>query len=145
MLELLIENLPPAVRTVRKLYDLRSGGYFIPPRHEMSAIDDSYIPHWRHKLAVLYDCIESPVADILFTLVFNLKGQKVLETGTSRGFSTCHLAAGVIQQGGFVVTIDPLPAPWFLWRESALSNSIKHIPKSSENAVEDIERLLHGD
>lgn len=145
MLELLVENLPPAVRTVRKLYDLESGGYFIPMRHEMTFVDDSYIPHWRHKLPVLYDCIETPVADMLYTLVFNLKGRKVLETGTSRGFSTCHLAAAVIQQGGVVVTIDPFPAPWFLWRDSALAKSITHIPKSSENAVEDIERLLGRD
>lgn len=145
MIELLLENLPPAVRAVRKLYDLRSGGYFIPMRHEMKAVDDSYIPQWRHKLPVLYDCVEVPVADILFSLVFNLRGKKVLETGTSRGFSTCHLAAAVVQQHGTVITVDPFPAPWFLWQDSALAPIIRHIPKNAEDAVIEIEKILDGD
>jgi len=130
MFEHLLETLPESARACRALYDAPSGGYRMPPRHENRPLRQDEVPRLRESCSALqYDCVEPPVADLLYSLVVNTRSRRILETGTSRGFSTCHLAAGVLFDADpatppQVVTIDPAPAPHLFFEGSRLAETI---------------------
>lgn len=115
MYEYLLDALPESAQVCRRLYDVETGGYHLPLREDNVALQSVDIEFYRSNYPnVLFDCVETPVADLLFSLVVNTRSRWILETGTSRGFSTSHLAAGARFVGGDaarVLTIDLAPAP----------------------------------
>lgn len=115
MFEFLFETLPESALACRRLYDVRTGGYHLPLREHNVALRLAEVDLCRSRHPdVVYDCVETPVADLLYSLVVNTRSRWILETGTSRGFSTSHLAAGARFVGGDsarVLTIDRAPAP----------------------------------
>ncbi|HEU4457660.1 MAG TPA: class I SAM-dependent methyltransferase [Methylibium sp.] len=135
MFEHLLSALPEAARACRALYDLPTGGYHLPPRHEHRPLSMDDVPACRQQYTrVQFDCVEVPVADLLYTLVVNTASRRLLETGTSRGFSTCHLAAGARFDGGEaaqLVTIDPQPTAHPMFEGSALAGSIQPLHADS--------------
>jgi predicted O-methyltransferase YrrM len=129
MFEVLDDYLPSAVKMFRRCYDPASGGYHVPFSRDIKS------PFTFHNIMALrrecdepvYDSVEVPVADLLFNLCRNSRAVRILETGTSRGFSTCHLAAAVGDvPEGFVLTIDPFPGACFLWEGAEIAQKITH-------------------
>ena len=105
MLESLLQLLPPAVIAMRAAYQPGSGGYLIDG-------------------TLHYDCVEVPVADLLYVLAINARAVNIIETGTGGGFSTCHLAAAAKINGGVVTTYDPSPVREPLWDTSLPINAV---------------------
>ena len=128
MFEALLQTLPESALACRALYDVASGGYHLPLREHNRRLTREEVPQYRALYPqVHYDCIEVPVADLLYSLVVNTRSARILETGTSRGFSTCHLAAGarfVDERAAQVITLDPAPASNLFFEGSALAGSI---------------------
>lgn len=135
MFETLLEHLPEPARACRRLYDPATGGYHLPPRPEHHHITLADVPALRARHSqVQYDCIELPVADLLSSLVINTHSRLILETGTSRGFSTSHLAAAarcVHGDAAKVITLDLAPTPEPMFAGSALATSIDNIQTDS--------------
>lgn len=123
MFEVLHDNLPEAVKLFRRQYDPATGGYQVPPREAFSGISADIVSTWTN-LRPMYDSVEVPVADLLFSLCYNAHAVNILETGTSRGFSTCHLAAAVKENNGKVVTLDLAPAKHLLWQGTDLDEYV---------------------
>lgn len=135
MFEQVLQRLPEVVRACRRLYDPVTGGYHVPPRplHHAFGLADVEALRRRHP-QLQYDCVEVPVADLLASLVINTHSRLVLETGTSRGFSTAHLAAAahcVHGDRARVVTIDPAPTPHPMFERSPLASVIRPQPVDS--------------
>lgn len=128
MFEILLQTLPETALTCRALYDASSGGYHLPLREHNRPMHRGEVETLRQQYPrPLYDCVEVPVADLLYTLVLNTRSLHILETGTSRGFSTCHLAAGacaVDAAAARLISVDPAPAPHLFFEESPLAASI---------------------
>jgi predicted O-methyltransferase YrrM len=128
MFEDLLANLPEAALACRRLYDASSGGYHLPHRDHQDRFGLADVAAMRQRFAqVQYDCIEVPVADLLATLIVNTRSRLILETGTSRGFSTCHLAAAarcVHGAAARVVTLDPALVPNRFYVGAGLAASI---------------------
>lgn len=135
MFEHLLKALPEAAHACRALYDVRTGGYHLPPRIENTPLRLADVDKFREMHPQLqYDCIEAPVADLLYSLVVNTHSGRILETGTSRGFSTCHLAAGarfVAEGDARLVTIDIQPSPHLFFAGSPLEECIESIQADS--------------
>lgn len=145
VLEFLFDNLPTQVKEFRRQYDASNGGYRVPPRLHFNGIDSGKSAEWNN-LPIQYDPVELPVADLLFNLAYNSKSKNVLETGTSRGFSTCHLATAVLAQSGKVVTIDLDPLPYHLWEATSLEQSIFFLKgKSSLEVRPEVESIINGE
>jgi len=144
MYEVLNERLPIAAKLVRSLYDRDSGGYFIPPRDLMRCVEPQLLETWRRTMSVQYDCVEAPVADFLFELAYNMRCKFIVETGTSRGFSSCHLASAIDAPDGKLITIDPSPAPLLLWKGSELEKKITHVPAISIEVANNIREFSNG-
>ncbi|MBT9486932.1 MAG: class I SAM-dependent methyltransferase [Rubrivivax sp.] len=115
MFELVHARLPETVRACRLLYDTATGGYHLPSREEQPVFGLADVDRMRAAHTKLqYDCIEAPVADLLCSLVVNTRSRLILETGTSRGFSTAHLAAAARSVHGDearVVSLDKNEVP----------------------------------
>ena len=128
MYEHLLKVLPEAALACRALYDVENGGYHIPLRVDNVLLELSRIDAYRASYPeVCFDCVEAPVADLLYALVVNTRSRWILETGTSRGFSTSHLAAGASFVGGAearVVSVDFAPAPNPFFKGSSLATNI---------------------
>ena len=144
MYEHLLRALPESALACRALYDSESGGYWLPPRSENRQIKLDEVPTLRgqHDRAQ-FDCIEAPVADLLYSVLVNTRSRLVLETGTSRGFSTSHLAAAVRFVAGDkarVVTLDIAPTPNPFFADSDVAQSITAIAADSLSV--DVSRLL---
>jgi predicted O-methyltransferase YrrM len=143
MLEYLFDNLPDHVKWFRRRYDPVSGGYKVPAKFDFKGIDSDCTEGWDN-LPIQYDSIELPVADAAYSIAINNYSSNILETGTSRGFSTSHLAVAAKANNGTVITIDPHPAPHLLWENSDLSSTIKLIRKLSTDAKTDVQSILNG-
>lgn len=146
MYEHLLKTLPESVHACRALYDTDSGGYHLPLRADNRPPRLRDVAAWRAEFRqVHYDCIEPTVADLLYALIVNTRSRLVLETGTSRGFSTCHLAAGVCFEGaeGRVVTIDPAPAPNPFFGGTPLAQRI--VPMRTDSLTLDLSTALDGE
>ena len=97
-------------------------------------------------LSIQYDPVELPVADLLFNLAYNSHSKNILETGTSRGFSTCHLATAALARAGKLITIDLDPLPYHLWEGSKLEPTIYFLKgRSSLEVKSDVEGILNGE
>jgi predicted O-methyltransferase YrrM len=135
MLEFLFNSLPESARACRRLYQPENGGYNLPPRDRNHLLRESQLADYvRDYSKVQYDCVEVPVADLLYTLVVNTHARRVLETGTSRGFSTCHLAAGVAcnhGDAGLVVSVDLEALPSRFFENSAVGRCVQAVTADS--------------
>ena len=144
MFEALLESLPESALACRALYDVASGGYHLPLREHNRRLTRAEVPQYRALYPqVHYDCIEVPVADLLYSLVVNTRSARILETGTSRGFSTCHLAAGarfVDERAAQVISIDPAPAANLFFEGSTLAESI--VPVRADSLRFDLTQAL---
>ena len=128
MFELVHARLPEAVRACRLLYDTTTGGYHLPTRelHPEFGLADVERMRAAHPKPQ-YDCIEAPVADLLCSLVVNTRSRLILETGTSRGFSTAHLAAAARSVHGDdarVVSLDISDVPNRFYLKGEVRQSI---------------------
>jgi predicted O-methyltransferase YrrM len=145
VLEFLFDNLPTQVKEFRRQYDALSGGYRVPPRLHFYGIDSGKSAEWVN-LPIQYDPVELPVADLLFNLAYNSHSKNILETGTSRGFSTCHLATAALARQGKVITIDLDPLPYHLWEATKLEPLIHFLKgRSSLDVKSDVESILGGE
>jgi predicted O-methyltransferase YrrM len=145
VLEFLFDNLPTQVKEFRLQYDTSTGGYRVPPRLHFYGIDSGKTAEWSN-LPVQYDPVELPVADLLFNLAYNSHSKNILETGTSRGFSTCHLATAALARKGKVITIDLDPLPYHLWEATKLEPLIHSLKGRSSLVVkQDVEEILSGE
>lgn len=144
MLEALLQTLPESALACRALYEVDSGGYHLPLREHNRRLTRAEVPQYRALYPqVQYDCIEVPVADLLYSLVVNTRSAHILETGTSRGFSTCHLAAGarfVDAHGAQVITVDPAPAANLFFEGAAIAESI--VPVRADSLHFDLAQAL---
>jgi len=135
MYEYLLELLPESVRTCRALYDYANGGYPIPVRAQNHQLRMSDLDEYRRTYDKLqFDPVEAPVADLLYSLVVNTRSAVILETGTSRGFSTSHLAAGAAVSGeshARVITIDKERLPHRFFEGSQIERLITPINDDS--------------
>jgi predicted O-methyltransferase YrrM len=81
---------------------------------------------------------ERPVCQSWYWLIRMARAREILETGTYYGYSTCHLAAAVRDNGGGrVTTIDPWKL-WHLWEGSELQSFIQWIPATSQDALPEL-------
>ena len=81
---------------------------------------------------------ELPVCRSWYWLARMVGARQILETGTYLGYSTCHLAAAVRDNGGGqVTTVDPWVLP-HLWDGSELQSFVHWIPKASQDALAEI-------
>lgn len=128
MFERVLDELPESVRACRRLYEPETGGYHLPRRDLQEPIGLADVDRLRATHSDLqFDSIETPVADLLCSLVINTRSRLILETGTSRGFSTAHLAAAARCVHGHrarVITLDPNEVPHRFYRETPLAASI---------------------
>ncbi|MCA8966424.1 MAG: class I SAM-dependent methyltransferase [Planctomycetes bacterium] len=128
MFERILDGLPEMARAARRLYDPDSGGYHLPTREDQQPFGLADVERmWAVHTTLQYDCIETPVADLLASLVVNTRARTILETGTSRGFSTAHLAAAaraVHGDSARVVTLDAEAVPNRFFEGSDLARSI---------------------
>ena len=122
-------SLPARVIEVERTYDPASGGFRLGPEGHVGFAD-----------------VEVEVAKLWLALVRLLKPMTILETGTHRGYSTCHLAAGVRDNAadlrvkpGHIWTIDPAPHD-HLWRGSDLETLITFVNVTSQAAFEAMAR-----
>jgi len=134
--EHLLRTLPESTLACRALYDPESGGYWLPRRSENRQLTLAEVPSLReqHADAAQFDCIEAPVADLLYSIVVNTRSKLLLETGTSRGFSTSHLAAAarfVDGEQARVVTLDIAPTPEPFLAHSDLAEAITAVRADS--------------
>ena len=53
--------------------------------------------------------VARPVAELLYVLVIQKNAQRIVEFGTSHGYSTIHLAAAADKTGGRVYSVDSMP------------------------------------
>ena len=139
MYEELLRTLPESALACRALYDSESGGYWLPPRSENRRLTLAEVPALREQHGpAQFDCVEAPVADLLFSVVVNTRSRLVLETGTSRGFSTSHLAAATRFVAGArarVVTLDIAPTPQPFFADSDLAPAITALQADSLSVV----------
>ena len=135
MFEKLLDLLPESVRACRRLYDPQTGGYHLPLREANHPISLAQVDAMRERhTQPQYDCIEVPVADLLGSLVINIRAQLILETGTSRGFSTAHLAAAarcVHGPDAKVISIDLAPTANLMFEGSPLASTIVAVKADS--------------
>ncbi len=147
MLEFLFSVLPQSALACRRLYDVKTGGYHLPPRELNVPLEPSDVDRLRASHPdVVFDCIETPVADLLYALVVNTRSRWILETGTSRGFSTSHLAAGasfVDAESARVLTIDLAPTPHPFFEGTTLARHITAI--RADSLALDLRPVLRDD
>lgn len=128
MFERILDGLPEMARAARQLYDPDSGGYHLPTREDQQPFGLADVERMRAEHTKLqYDSIEAPVADLLASLVVNTRARTILETGTSRGFSTAHLAAAARAVHGDdarVITLDVEAVPHRFFEGAAAARSI---------------------
>lgn len=146
MFELVLDGLPEMARAARRLYDPESGGYHLPPRDEQKPFGLADLPRLlAQPTPPQYDCIEVPVADLLCSLVLNTRSRLILETGTSRGFSTSHLAAAarcVHGDAAQVISLDPAEVPNRFYLGSEAARSIQ--PRRVDSLTQDPRELAQG-
>lgn len=74
MFEAPLQTLPESALACRALYDVASGGYHLPLREHNRRLRREDAPQFRALYPqVHYDCIEVPVADLLYSLVVNTR------------------------------------------------------------------------
>lgn len=143
MFEQILATLPEAVRATRMLYEPETGGYHLPRRDLQQTFGLADVARMRAEhVALQYDCIETPVADLLSSLVVNTRSRLILETGTSRGFSTSHLAAAarcVHGAAARVVTLDVEHVPHRFFCDTEITATIEH---RLENSLDQDPRAL---
>lgn len=141
LFEQILKNIGSQSRICRQLYEPRSGGYHLPVRMQAERLSEEAIGTYRSKYPeVRYDCVELPVADLLASLVLNTGSTTIIETGTSRGFSTCHLAAAarIVATDAVVHTLDSKLGPnRFFESEDIAENIVATIGNSLEFDVQD--------
>lgn len=136
-------SLPSLARTFAAAYDRSTGGYRVPPRHEMTQpFSMQEIEYWQQQCASApqYDAVELEVAMMLYSLVRLTEARSILETGCSRGFSTSFLASGVVDNGGGEVISIDVEKCFHLWEGSEIGSSIQFLQMSSSDAG----RLIPG-
>jgi predicted O-methyltransferase YrrM len=112
-------ELPTQVRRYQMTYDRFTGGYIQGKRGEVD-----------------YGSIELEVGELYRAMVWLLKPQRVLETGTYNGYSTCCIAAALRDIGPdtSVITVDPDPKP-HLWERTELEKHIRWLEMYSQDAA----------
>lgn len=139
-------NIPTSLSELAKLYSLsydsKTGGYLTPPRHLVTkpfTLED--VNEWKIKCTEfpMYDSIELEVAIALYSIIRLTGAKNILETGCSRGFSTCFLAAGVSDNnGGKVTTVDTVSC-FHLWEGSNLEKFINFNQMQSFDLYKNVE------
>jgi predicted O-methyltransferase YrrM len=140
-------RLNEQARLFARTYDPRTGGYRVPVRDQMPRLTPEIVDGFRQSVpadAHQWDSIEVEVAQWLYSVAKLTSAKRILETGCSRGFSTCFLAAAVSgTKEGLVVTIDPAEL-WHLWDDSPLEGLIEWIPGYSTECVQTVDEVTQG-
>ena len=142
MFEQILDQLPEQSQACRLLYNAETGGYHLPPCDQNIPISFDNVSSFREIYpGNQYDCIEVPVADLIASLVVNTRSQLILETGTSRGFSSSHLAAAArvcAGQKARVITLDIDSLLSRMFEGTTLSSTIEsYIGNSIDFNLED--------
>lgn len=133
-------SLPPFAKLFATAYNTSFGGYMAPPRDQTRPFTAADILAWRQQYAdkPQYDSVELEVASFIYSLIRMTGAKSILETGCSRGFSTCFLAAGVNDNGGGrVVSID-VDELFHLWEGSEVGKQVHFMKMSSTEALESL-------
>jgi predicted O-methyltransferase YrrM len=118
-------RFPQAVLDHESKYGFSHGGYVLSPGAEP-----------------VYGSVEVEVGRVWYSLMMMMRPQRVLETGTHFGYSTCCIAAALRDLSAVdgtpreLVTIDPAPMP-HLWEGTDLAPFIRWIPKLSFDVAKD--------
>lgn len=88
---------------------------------------------------IQYDSIELEVGHFYYQFIRLTKPLNVLETGVSKGYSTCCIAAALKKNRhkGHVYCVDPFPYP-HLWLGTDLEQYITYFPKKSQDALPEL-------
>jgi predicted O-methyltransferase YrrM len=125
---------PVELRHFESLYDKHSGNWQVPyPTVKIQAHDKKLYPR------LTADSIELETGHLLYCLVKLLEPSLVLETGVSRGYSTCCIASAlkVSAKTAHVYCVDPADFP-HLWEGTDLEGYITWIPKVSQDCLPDV-------
>ena len=137
-------ELPSRVALFAQLYDAETGGYLAPDPGLPFRLRADRIEKIRANAKRTYfDPVELEVAEFLMALAKMISAKYILETGTSRGFSTCYLATAAASNfpDGKVVTIDPRICP-HLWSGSNLKKHISWIRGKSQNSMAKVDKIM---
>jgi predicted O-methyltransferase YrrM len=120
-------HFPPSVLEHESKYGFSHGGYVLSPG-----------------AAPVYGSVEVEVGRTWYALMMLARPQRVLETGTHFGYSTCCIAAALRDLSAVdgkpreLITIDPAPMP-HLWEGTDLAPFIRWVPKLSFDVAKEWE------
>ena len=129
------------------LYNFQTGGYKSAIRAETPVLTPEICQHYWASIPSeqeQYDSVELEVALFLYNIVKMTQARRVIETGTSRGFSSSFLAAA-LQGRGMLITIDPADI-LHLWDKADLDRVIQWIPaiSTTSDTLDKVKTLLSG-
>jgi len=127
-------TFPRVLRQFESFYDENTGGWH-------SFFEDILTLRFdkNRQSHIQYDSIELEVGHFYYQFIRLTKPLNVLETGVSKGYSTCCIAAALKKNGqsGHVYCIDPFPYP-HLWLGTDLEEYITYIPKKSQDTLPEL-------
>jgi predicted O-methyltransferase YrrM len=125
---------PVEISSFEKLYDTRTGGWHATPAEiRINVFEKELYP------VIFYDSIELEVGHFYHAFIKLTRSSVILETGVSRGYSTCCIASALseLRRGGHVYAIDPADYP-HLWEGTGLEPYISWLPKTSQDAAREV-------
>jgi predicted O-methyltransferase YrrM len=128
---------PVELRRFESLYDKHSGNWQVPyPTVKIQVHDKKLYPR------LMADSIELETGHFFYALVKLLEPSLILETGVSRGYSTCCIASAlkVMAMKAHVYCVDPVNYP-HLWEGTDLESYITWIPKVSQDCLPDVQGM----
>ncbi len=114
-------------------------------------VDDLYVRSREHDAALAdrlerFRNVEPPTAELLGVLIRATGARRILELGTSNGYSTIWLADAAESTGGSVVTVDVDPSRSELARENLRVAGLEpHVELRIEDAAETLARSDDGE
>lgn len=95
---------------------------------------------WRENGEIEYASVELEVGRLWYSLVLLLQPRLILETGTSKGYSTACVASALASLGGDrrLITVDPVPQKGQIWEGTELEAVITLRRQKSQEAFGDL-------
>lgn len=127
-------TFPRVLHHFESFYDEKTGGW-----HSFFEDLRNLIFDKNRKSHIQYDSIELEVGHFYYQFIRLTKPLNVLETGVSKGYSTCCIATALKKNGqkGHVYCVDPFPYP-HLWRGTYLEEYITYFPKMSQDSLPEL-------